>query len=79
MLDLTTRKPQRARVRRIHPNPAPLLLLPAWRVRAVTLAHVRQGRLRALVLAQRNRAPAYADDGFRLRVEAIAARLAVQA
>ena len=61
-------------VRRICPKPQPLLLLPQWKVKAVTLANVRAGRLRALLAAQRHRAPAYADEGFRERVEAIAAR-----
>jgi hypothetical protein len=61
-------------VRRICPKPQPLLLLPLWKVKAVTVADVRAGRLRALVAAQRNRAPAYADEGFRARVESIAAR-----
>ena len=71
MLDITTTARP---VRRIRPKPQPLLLLPQWRVRIVTLGHVREGRLRALVAAQRHHAPAYANEGFRQRVEAIAAR-----
>jgi hypothetical protein len=56
----------------MRPKPAPLLLLPDWRVRVVTGETVRAGRLRALV--KRNRAPAYADEGFRVRVEGLVAR-----
>ena len=74
MTDMTTSQPRN--VRRIYPKPLPLLLLPQWKVNAVTVANVRAGRLRALVAAQRHRAPAYADEGFRERVEAIAARRA---
>ena len=74
MLDMTTSQPHHARVHHIRPTPAPLLLLPEWRVRVVAGATVRAGRLRALVLVQRNHAPAYADEGFRVRVEGLVAR-----
>lgn len=73
-------------VRRIRPKPAPLLLLPEWRVDApapapVTMADARAGRARAHAAKAAHKAEAFQpveailiNPDFRARVEAIAAR-----
>jgi hypothetical protein len=73
---MTTFKPRT--IRRIHPKPLPLLLLPAWRVQ---VPDAREGRLRALVAKQARRAAAFQpvevvviNAAFRARLEAITAR-----
>ncbi|QLQ17653.1 MAG: hypothetical protein HZT43_01365 [Exiguobacterium profundum] len=66
----TTNRP----VRRIIPKPPPLLLAPHMRVRVVTIAQVREGRLRALVGRMDRRASINLDEGFRARVAGIAAK-----
>lgn len=93
MLDMTTVQPRRVRpasptpIARPVEKPAPLLLVPAWRVDApepVTVAEARAGRIRALEAKAQRKAEAFQpvdtvllNPDFRARVAAIAARRGV--
>lgn len=94
MTDTTTVQPRRVRatqpVSTQRPTPAPLLLLPEWRVDdptgapvdgAALLAQAREGRVRALAAKRARRAAAFqpvdavfASDTFGARIAAIQAR-----